>query len=117
MLRLAFAALLLLAASAAHAQVQSVPWAREQPTAAHYRDVYPPLALSEGREGEVRLICTITDERKLACDVRSETPEGYGFGEAALALSRRYVVRGENEDARLVAGARVVVPISFRLAN
>jgi len=103
--------------AAAHAQVQSVPWALEQPTSADFREVYPATALEQGLEGVVRLLCTITDAQKLDCEVLSETHPGAGFAEAALSLSHRYVVRRQEDDARLVPGRRVIVPIEFRLMD
>jgi len=109
LLALAFAAL----STPAGAQVQPVPWAAQQPTARDFRDTYPPGALAEGVEGRVLLACTITDEYKLDCVVQSETPPDYGFGGAALRLSRLYVA--SPEDPRVVAGRRVTVPISYVL--
>lgn len=109
MLALAFAAL----STPAGAQVLPVPWAAQQPTARDFRDTYPRVALSESVEGRVILACTITDEYKLDCIVQSETPLEYGFGEAALRLSRLYVA--SPEDPRIVVGRRVTVPISYVL--
>lgn len=109
MLALALAAL----STTAGAQVLPVPWAAQQPTASDFRDTYPRVALSEGVEGRVILACMITDEYKLDCIVQSETPPEYGFGEAALRLSRLYVA--SPEDPRIVAGRRVTVPISYVL--
>lgn len=108
-LALALAAL----STPAGAQVLPVPWAAQQPTARDFRETYPSGAFAEGVEGRVRLACTITDEYKLDCIVQSETPPEYGFGEAALQLSRLYVA--SPEDPRIVIGRRVIVPISYVL--
>jgi len=75
--RLALAlALFVLPVPAAAQYVQPVPWAAQQPSMRDYRETYPPGALAEGVEGRVELLCTITDEYKLDCAVRSETPAG-----------------------------------------
>ncbi len=108
-------ALLALSASPAQAQVQRVPWAEKQPTASDYRDTYPAQALSEGIEGAVRLLCTVTEARTLDCVVHSEDPAEFGFGDAALALSRLYVVNAD--EPRAPIGARVIVPIRYVLAD
>lgn len=103
-------------ASPAFAQqsVMPVPWAEVQPTYADYRQTYPSNALAQDVEGDVRLLCTVTAERKLDCVIHSETPADYGFGEAALSLSRLYVT--SERDPRVQPGARVMVPIAYRLA-
>ncbi len=93
------------------ATVAAVPWAERQPTQADFRATYPPAALNAGIGGRVRLACTIKPDRTLDCAVQSETPEGQGFGAAALALAQRYVVRAD--DPRVQIGNRVVVPIRY----
>lgn len=112
-MRFVLAALALSLAAPAHAQVQPVPWAEQQPTYADYRSVYPVQAMSDGVEGSARLICTILADRTLDCVVANETPIGAGFGPAALTLSRKYVVSAT--DPRVHVGARVAVPIRFVL--
>lgn len=102
-----------LAAPAAAQSVQPVPWAAEQPTARDFRETYPAAALADGVEGSVLLQCLITEQYKLECTVRSEDPPGYGFGAAALQLSRLYVA--SPEDPRIVIGRRVAVPIRYAL--
>ncbi len=113
----AAAALALGAPAAAAQSVQSVPWAEQQPSAADFRETYPIRALANGVEGYVTLLCTITEERKLECAVESETPAEQGFGEAALRLSRLYVVRRVEEEPRAVIGSRVRVPIRYVLMD
>ncbi|MBN8606874.1 MAG: energy transducer TonB [Caulobacterales bacterium] len=112
-MRFAIAALALILATPAHAQVQPVPWAEQQPTDADYRRVYPVRAMRDGIEGSARLICTVTPDRTLDCMVANETPIGAGFGPAALTLSRKYVVNATYPGAHV--GARVAVPIRFVL--
>ncbi|MBL8538231.1 MAG: hypothetical protein JNM59_12565 [Hyphomonadaceae bacterium] len=116
MKRLIFALWLIAAAGPAAAQeVLPVPWAREQPNPSDFRNTYPVGALAEGVSGDVRLLCTITDEYKLDCAVHSETPAGYGFGDAALRLSRLYVA--SPDDPRIAVGGRVLLPIRYEMRD
>lgn len=107
----------LLAQPAAAQYVQPVSWAEQQPSAADFRDTYPVAALANGVEGYVTLLCTITGERKLECAVETETPPEQGFGQAALRLSRLYVVRTVEEEPRAVIGSQVRVPIRYVLMD
>ncbi len=46
--------------------------------------------VAEAREGRVELECTVRPDGRVSdCVVRSETPRGFGFGEAALNAARR----------------------------
>jgi hypothetical protein len=53
---------------------------------------FPPRALAQGVSGRVLLACEFRSERRVACSIESETPSGYGFGNAALAISEDYRV-------------------------
>jgi TonB family protein len=49
---------------------------------------YPPDALAKGVAGEAALRCDVDRHfRPIKCKVLSETPQGYGFGEAALKVA------------------------------
>ncbi|HVK81638.1 MAG TPA: hypothetical protein VM915_13615 [Verrucomicrobiae bacterium] len=90
-------------------------WAEEQPTAAQVYATYPERALREGIEGDVRLLCTVRDDRKLDCAIHSETPIAYGFGAAAMRLAVLYTVSAD--DPRVAVGNRVILPIAYRLGD
>ena len=90
-------------------------WAERQPTPSEVYATYPTIALRDGVEGHVRLLCTVQEDRTLACAIHDETPLGYGFGPAALRLAGRYVVSAE--DPRVAIGNRVMLPIAYRLAD
>jgi protein TonB len=47
--------------------------------------------------------------------VISEDPTGWGFGEAALRISRNFRAAAQTNDGRPTSGGRTRVPISFRL--
>ena len=73
-----------------------------------YRDAYPRAA--KGGPGHAVVDCAVgTAGEPVDCKVARETPEGVGFGEAALKLSRFFRFRqpcpGERD--------RVTIPISF----
>jgi periplasmic protein TonB len=53
---------------------------------------YPAEALASGVEGAVELDCEVSVEGRLACAIVSETPTGWGFGEAALALADEHLM-------------------------
>lgn len=53
---------------------------------------YPREAFAADVEGAVELDCMVEPDGRLACAIASETPRGWGFGEAALALSREHVM-------------------------
>jgi hypothetical protein len=92
-------------------------WAEAAPTTADYATVYPERALEQKRDGAVRLNCLILPDRKLECAVHDEAPAGWDFANAALVLSRYFVVRAEAERSEMKIGTRVIVPILFRVAR
>ncbi|MFN4288841.1 MAG: energy transducer TonB [Brevundimonas sp.] len=73
-----------------------------------YQDVtlfYPPLAMAEDVQGVGIVECWVSEAGRFEdCRVVSESPEGYGFGEATIRLVSRY----ELEPARLDG-----VPVRF----
>ncbi|NJC40213.1 TonB family protein [Brevundimonas alba] len=79
--------------------------------------LYPALAQSRGIEqGDVRLRCEALASGDLgACEILSETPQGAGFGEAALAATRRARVRPYSIDG-LPMDSKMVFTVRFRMA-
>lgn len=51
------------------------------------------------------------------CTVAEETPGGYGFGQAALALSSGFVMTLWGDDGLPTVGAGVRVPVRYRLPS
>ena len=88
-------------------------WVESGPSATDVRDAYPGPAYAEGVQGLVMLVCRILENRRLACVVDREAPQGYGFGDAALRLSRLIVTKPLSGDPRLLVGSRIAVPIRF----
>lgn len=93
-------------------EISQVTWA-QYPT-----PMFPTVAASNGvRDGRVTLLCTVeADGRASGCAIQSETPEGEGFGEAALAS-----METARFSPRLLEGAtpggRARFTIRFRVAD
>jgi TonB family protein len=76
---------------------------------------YPASQRSRGLTGLVRIICMVGENGRLApCEVETEEPEGKGFGEAALQLSRLFKMQRIDGDGQAVAGRLIKVPIAYR---
>lgn len=76
---------------------------------------FPAAARAAGeKKGRAVLACDVGINGALAgCAVRSETPAGLGFGEAAIKTARGIAVNAWTDDGRPVDGKRVQVPLSF----
>jgi hypothetical protein len=88
------------------------PWAEKAPGPADYLRVYPAKAKELGAASSVRLLCTIRQDRKLDCETEWEQHPGQGFGEAALKVSKLYVVK-KSIEPQLQPGSKVIVPVRF----
>lgn len=76
---------------------------------------YPARAIRVNREGAVELNCLVGTDGRLACTVLSETPAGYGFGEAALAIARDHQMAPAMRDGVPVEGSyRMRVPFTLQ---
>lgn len=93
--------------------VGDVNWVRE-PSARDFARYFPDDALDEGQSGNVTLSCIIGGSGRLACSVASESPDGYGFGNAAIGISRQLRVRTTLPDGSSAEGREMRLPLSFR---
>ena len=109
------AALLIAGAGSAFAQpATGIQWL-ERPNLRS--DDYPTAALVDNISGEATIACSAdADGRPTDCNVESESPAGYGFGEAARAV----VMRGRIDPSSLAGGSedggfRVRIPFSVEI--
>jgi TonB family protein len=87
-------------------------WVRQPRDLARY---YPERALRREVEGRVVLDCGVSIRGALDCAVVSETPANWGFGEAALRISRDYqMVPAMRGGVPVEARHRMVVPFEIR---
>ncbi|MFZ2028885.1 MAG: TonB family protein [Vitreimonas sp.] len=94
-------------------ELSGVRWI-SRPGRRDYERAYPQRALSSGQSGRVTLDCTASSSGALNCSIGNELPRGYGFGGAALNLSRQFRVAPTTNDGRSVAGGHISVPVEFR---
>ncbi|MBI1185788.1 MAG: TonB family protein [Alphaproteobacteria bacterium] len=75
---------------------------------------YPRRAETAGREGVVELECMVRVTGRLDCAVAQETPQGWGFGQAALAIARDHNMAPAMRDgAAIEARYRMRVPFNL----
>lgn len=104
-----------LAAPAAAQFALEPDWAK-QPDQAEMSREYPKLALALAIEGQVVMACDVTVTGSLkSCAIHEETPKGFGFGVAALRMSRSFEMRPGIGGRRTTPYGDVRIPIYFRL--
>jgi hypothetical protein len=98
-------AILLAAACVAASMAWAEPIAREQvrwvrqPDARAFARLYPDRAVNNEISGTAVLCCTVNDDGSLNCTAPFEWPQGYGFGEATVAISHEFSVAPETVEA------------------
>jgi len=89
------------------------PWNRV-PTVAELDAAWPKAATGEPF-GQAALRCVLMKTGQLrSCDVISENPRGKGFGKAAQALSKLFLVNIGPADAKTFKDYKVDLPFRFR---
>jgi outer membrane biosynthesis protein TonB len=87
---------------------------RAQPSRRDVERHYPADSLYDHVTGNVILQCLVrAEDGGLLCVVVSETPEGRGFGEAALKVAQSYRAGPELQDGSPSAGARIRILVAF----
>ncbi|MGZ8370586.1 MAG: TonB family protein [Caulobacteraceae bacterium] len=88
----------------------------KRPSAEQMDAAFPIRARNLGVSGKATLGCTVTASGGVTgCAVVSETP-GYGFGDAAMRLSKYFRMSPQTRDGTPVEGAKVSIPISFAVS-
>ena len=92
--------------------VTNPQWVR-RPSARDVTRFYPSRAIERDKTGVVVLNCTVRTNGTLQCSVASEDPSGWGFGAAAINLSRSYEMVPATRDGQPVE-ARNTLRIPFQ---
>ena len=80
------------------------------------RREHPPAAFAARRGGRGEVSCVIRADTRLEdCRLVSESPQGMGFGEAALRSARYFRFEPPTRGGAPVAGQRVVFGVEFGL--
>src|SRR5262245_9193093 len=87
----------------------------QRPSGQDFNRYYPPRAMEREQEGRVVLDCLVDAGGRISCSVISEDPTGWGFGDAAVRISRNFRAAAQTSDGRPTSGGRTRVPITFRL--
>ncbi|WP_156467093.1 energy transducer TonB, partial [Phenylobacterium sp. CCH9-H3] len=89
-----------------------------RPTGEEVARYYPERAARRGVEGRAVIGCRVAASGRLeACAVVTETPDGEGFGSAALKMSRHFKLRPMTRDGVPVSGGTIRIPIRFNLPD
>jgi protein TonB len=87
-----------------------------RPSGADFAREFPTRAVRQRVSGRVVLACIASDNGVMRnCTIESETPEGYGFGDAAIRLAREFRVAPATSNGVPTAGGTFRIPISFIL--
>ena len=97
-----------------NSSTETTMWTFEPHAATEIYDAM--LAKVKNKVTVVEGVGTVTAKGTLVnCDVVSESPENYGFGDAAIRLSKIFRMRPKTSDGAAVEGGTVRIPLAFRL--
>ena len=86
-------------------------WVRK-PTGDELVNYWPTGATADG--GKTVIHCNVTDRGLMqGCTLTRESPEGHGYGAAALALTELFVMSPMTVDGQPVGGGTINIPINF----
>ncbi len=107
------AALILVGSALAQDVITSPDWIK-QPRREDFASVWPYQAARAGIGGKAVISCAVDIDGLLHdCKVMSETPEGSGFGNAAVLLATKFKMRPKKINGKPVEGGQVRIPIVF----
>ena len=97
--------------------ITSPSWVRK-PGPKEFARFYPDRAVRLEKSGSAVLACKVTSAGAVVgCQVASETPETFGFGEAALKLAPYFQLSPPTQDGKPIEGAGIRIPIRFSLGG
>lgn len=99
-------------AKAQTGRIENPAWL-EQPNPEAFRQNYPDAALAQQIEGRATLECVVHIDATLDCTTIDESPEGWGFGAAAVEIARSFRMRPARRDGRDIEGGRFRNTIRF----
>lgn len=103
------------ATTAPRPSVITNPLTVREPSYDELMGVYPPRALAAEIAGRATISCVATVAGTLRdCEATSESPPGYRFGQAAVAVSRHYRLSPRTVDGAAVE-SRVNLTINWRM--
>ncbi|HUJ02432.1 MAG TPA: TonB family protein [Rhizomicrobium sp.] len=89
-----------------------------QPSQADYDSVYPEAAREAGVTGSAIIQCSVADDGSLtSCNALQETPDGSGFGQAALGLKDKIRLNPRDGQGVPVGGGIVQIRVPFTLSQ
>ena len=95
--------------------ITQADWIR-RPTAEDVSRFYPNRAMLRDVEGTTRISCRVSVTGQLVgCEVQFESPQGYGFGAAAIRLSSTLRMRPMMRNGEPVDGDTITIPIRWQL--
>ncbi|WP_395647849.1 hypothetical protein [Terricaulis sp.] len=93
-------------------ELSGIDWVRA-PSQRDFQRYYPRRALYSGQDGRVVLDCVADGRGRLSCSVAEEAPRGFGFGNAAISISRGLRIESRTRDGRSVEGGHLRLPLVF----
>lgn len=99
-------------------KVTSPRWI-SMPDPARIQGAFPKAAADAGVKQGVGVIdcATARDGHLTDCKVSREAPQGLGFGEAAMTVAPIMQMNPWTDDGRPIDGARIKLPVEFKLAG
>lgn len=93
-------------------ELSGINWVRA-PSQRDFERYYPRRALYSGQDGRVVLDCVADGRGRLGCSIAEEAPRGFGFGNAAISISRQLRIASRTQDGRSVEGGHLRLPLVF----
>ncbi len=104
--------------AAAPAPPRGAPVWLRRPTGEDLARYFPDIAVEAGVGGRAVISCRAMATGELAqCEVVSETPAGFRFGEAALRLAPLFRLAPRMTDGSSVEGITLRLPLAFHVAE